>query len=156
MTKTGRPPTCTCGECRKCKHAAYMREWYRRKTPEERQAWYGRRDIERVLAADAARYYGSAARRESSRKRSQEWAEAHPEILREKQRQYRLAYPEKHRAHEIVANALRTGRLTRRPCEVCGEARAEGHHDDYSKPLDVRWLCRAHHMELHRKRKVPA
>lgn len=46
--------------------------------------------------------------------------------------------------------AMRVGRLQKQPCEVCGAARAEAHHDDYSKPLDVRWLCRTHHSAAHR------
>lgn len=45
---------------------------------------------------------------------------------------------------------VRRGKLARQPCEVCGAAKAEAHHDDYSKPLNVRWLCRLHHLELHR------
>jgi hypothetical protein len=32
---------------------------------------------------------------------------------------------------------------------VCGNAATHAHHDDYSKPLEVRWLCRAHHSEHH-------
>jgi len=55
--------------------------------------------------------------------------------------------PEKYRAHTAVGNAIRDGRLKRLPCEVCGEVKAEAHHDDYSKPLDVRWLCFRHHRE---------
>ena len=43
---------------------------------------------------------------------------------------------------------LKRGKLVRQPCEVCG-ADAEMHHDDYSKPLDVRWLCREHHLDHH-------
>jgi hypothetical protein len=39
----------------------------------------------------------------------------------------------------------------RPPCEVCGALSAEAHHKDYSRPLDVVWLCRKHHMELHRR-----
>ena len=34
------------------------------------------------------------------------------------------------------------------PCIVCG-AKADAHHDDYSKPTEVTWLCRKHHMNLH-------
>ena len=57
--------------------------------------------------------------------------------------------PEKRKAHIIVGNALRNGRLNRKPCEVCGATRVHGHHHDYSKPLDVRWLCPIHHKEYH-------
>lgn len=46
--------------------------------------------------------------------------------------------------------AMQTGRLQRQPCEVCGFATVEAHHDDYSRPLDVRWLCRRHHSHAHR------
>ena len=44
---------------------------------------------------------------------------------------------------------LRRGKLERGCCEVCGLPGEEMHHDDYSKPLAVRWLCRKHHVELH-------
>ncbi len=56
--------------------------------------------------------------------------------------------PEKYRARTAVGNALRDGRLQRQPCERCG-AKAQAHHEDYSKPLQVRWLCRLHHDMTH-------
>lgn len=40
--------------------------------------------------------------------------------------------------------------LPKDECEVCGEA-GEKHHDDYDKPLEVKYLCKTHHAELHRK-----
>lgn len=64
-------------------------------------------------------------------------------------RSYCTRNPEKHAAHIAVRNAIRDGRLTRQPCEKCG-AKAEAHHDDYSQPLSVRWLCDFHHKEHHR------
>ena len=40
----------------------------------------------------------------------------------------------------------------KRPCENCGALEVEAHHDDYDKPLEVRWLCRHDHRQLHRER----
>jgi ribosomal protein S27AE len=62
---------------------------------------------------------------------------------------YKKKFPQKYVAHYITRNAIRDGIIERKPCEVCGASKAEAHHDDYSKPLDVRWLCKKHHMEHH-------
>lgn len=59
--------------------------------------------------------------------------------------------PEKKKAHKDVENAIRWKRLVKGPCEVCGAEKVEAHHDDYSRTLDVRWLCRPHHLEHHRR-----
>jgi len=68
-----------------------------------------------------------------------EWRKTHPLTPEQRRRSNARAY----------ANVyLRRGRLKRRPCEVCGR-RAEMHHEDYSRPLDVRWRCRRHHLEQH-------
>lgn len=42
------------------------------------------------------------------------------------------------------------GVLNRRPCEQCGNELSQFHHEDYSKPLEVKHLCRPCHLELHR------
>lgn len=63
---------------------------------------------------------------------------------------WRANHPEKRLAHQAVQTALRNGSLSRMPCEVCGaDNRVHAHHDDYSKPLAVVWLCHSHHMERH-------
>lgn len=48
--------------------------------------------------------------------------------------------------------ALRRGKLIPQPCEKCGSAIVEMHHEDYSKPLDVKWLCKECHVDLHTQR----
>ena len=59
-------------------------------------------------------------------------------------------YPEKREAYSIVLNAIRSNNLTRQPCEKCGATnRISAHHDDYSMPLDVKWLCVPCHTEEH-------
>ena len=64
---------------------------------------------------------------------------------------YRARFPEKYKAHQAVGNAIRSGRLIKpEQCSECGEAGyIEGHHDDYSKPLEVRWLCSPCHHQHH-------
>jgi hypothetical protein len=54
------------------------------------------------------------------------------------------------RAHHIVENEILRKRLTRLPCEKCGTKESvHAHHEDYAKPLDVKWLCVAHHRQHH-------
>lgn len=47
---------------------------------------------------------------------------------------------------------VRRGNLIPKPCEKCGKADAEKHHEDYNKPLEVKWLCRECHVDLHTER----
>ncbi len=68
-------------------------------------------------------------------------------------------YPEKEAARNAVRCALRRGDMVRpEACEVCnaiplkgkdGRSYIHGHHDDYSKPLEVRWLCTECHAKYH-------
>lgn len=73
------------------------------------------------------------------------------EVHRRASKRYQDVHPEKVLAHSLVQRAVRTGKLARQACEICNGPKSEAHHDDYTKPLMVRWLCRQHHMELHRK-----
>ena len=58
--------------------------------------------------------------------------------------------PQKRSAHIAVGNAVRDGRLKKRPCAFCGKASTvEAHHHDYAKPLDVTWLCKPCHRRFH-------
>jgi transcriptional regulator with GAF, ATPase, and Fis domain len=57
-----------------------------------------------------------------------------------------------------VNYALKTGRLVRQPCDVCGAAKVEAHHHngyDLEHALDVQWLCKAHHEVIHPTRNRP-
>ena len=86
--------------------------------------------------AARAEYRKTAAYAESHEAAARKWAEK---------------YPERRKASHIVGNSIRDGRLTPWPvCAVpdcCGKP--EGHHPDYSRPLDVVWLCDAHHKQAH-------
>jgi len=65
-----------------------------------------------------------------------------------------LANAEKRACHVILNNAVRDGRLVKpEACQICAatECRIEGHHYDYARPLDVTWVCRKCHTEIHRQ-----
>lgn len=55
-------------------------------------------------------------------------------------------------AHAVFHKAVRRGVIAPQPCIICGKAKAEGHHENYSRPLEVIWLCKSHHMMRHGKR----
>lgn len=64
-------------------------------------------------------------------------------------KEYRGRYPVKFKCHNILNNAIRDGHIKKMPCEVCASELSHAHHDDYFKPLDVRWLCAPHHQQWH-------
>lgn len=63
---------------------------------------------------------------------------------------------EKIAANYRVFSAIRAGELKRMPCEACGSQRVQAHHDDYEKPLEVRWLCPSCHKRHHIEQKRAA
>lgn len=62
---------------------------------------------------------------------------------------WKVKNPEKVYAQRLLQEAVKKGLIIKKPCEVCDDKKAVGHHDDYFKPLEVRWLCKIHHREQH-------
>lgn len=69
-------------------------------------------------------------------------------LRREVGKKYVGHFPNRKKANTAVANAVRDGRLKKQLCWACGE-KAIAHHPDYDRPLDVVWLCQAHHKQTH-------
>lgn len=57
--------------------------------------------------------------------------------------------PDAYKAHYLVGNAVRDHRLFKEPCLFCGGEKVHAHHRDYTKPLEVIWLCPKCHHRLH-------
>lgn len=68
----------------------------------------------------------------------------------------RTLYPNKQAARLAVRAAIKRGEIVKMPCEICGCVKSQAHHDDYDKPLDVRWLCVPHHNEHHTRERLRA
>ena len=66
------------------------------------------------------------------------------------------------RAQHMVEKAIKKGVLIPQSCEICntkgafkdGRTSVQAHHDDYNKPLEVRWLCQQCHHEWHKTNKA--
>lgn len=78
-------------------------------------------------------------------------------------RRYAALYPEKEKAKWLLNRAILAGQIVRPiVCPRCksgdrardGRSLIQAHHDDYSKPLEVRWLCIQCHADLHRALKA--
>ena len=86
---------------------------------------------------------------EIDRRRNQKPARKRARV--EHSRRARSRAPDKYKARTALNNALRDGRINKPECcTVCSSTeRVEAHHDDYSKPLDVKWFCRSCHFRHH-------
>lgn len=104
---------------------------------------------DRVLAR--INYAKTEAGIESMDRSRKKWTANNRGKIYERTKLYRENNPKKYTAHAKVAYEIKCGNLTRRPCEVCKKEPTHAHHDDYDKPLDIRWLCSAHHSEWHVK-----
>ncbi|TPJ85552.1 hypothetical protein FJ434_16505 [Mesorhizobium sp. B2-5-13] len=67
------------------------------------------------------------------------------------QDKWRAANPLAIWAHAALRSAINRGLIQKEPCEVCGASEVDGHHEDYGKPMEVRWLCRLHHKGEHKR-----
>lgn len=128
--------------CRKCGETKPLSAFHR--NAEMRDGHYHEcKDCKRARAK--SRYLDNIdEQREYNRTRYQR----NPQWYKDRQRESCAREPEKHRARVALNRAVMDGKISKQPCH-CGEPKAQAHHDDYSKPLDVRWLCVKHHNEAH-------
>jgi hypothetical protein len=138
--------------CSRCKHEQPSENFYREKKSKGGLSYECR---ECRKAASAAWQQENP---EKAIARTQRWRDKHPEKVKAAKpaqlKRYREKYPEKVKAQAIVRDAVHNGRLDKPDhCEDCGKKlprrRIHGHHKDYSKPLEVEWLCAPCHSKRH-------
>ena len=137
--------------CRQCGERKELAEYYRRSATAD--GYFGKCKV--CVSLDAK------ARRQDPRCRDRllaqdieahrRWRKANPEEAANRVREYRLANREKKRAWNMVANYLENPGA----CSQCNSTgHIHAHHDDYTKPLEVRWLCVACHSQHHNQRET--
>ena len=157
--------------CKSC-IAKRMAEWYKKnseKYKEYRRAYWQKLKVDPKHIEYRRAYFREYAKRNKDnpdyKKRKTEIYKRHRAKNLDRRNAYNHEYYAKHGSkatkqqtvsHYLVAKAIREGVLIRADrCECCREyIKTEGHHDDYSKPLVVRWLCRPCHRFQHLKAKI--
>ncbi len=103
---------------------------------------------------------GGKARPEVIREASRRYYEKNREAIRAKRNAMARESPRvkdrttiEERARSKLRNAVWAGKIVKpTECEGCqSEGPLHGHHTDYSRPLDVQWLCSACHGRAHAK-----
>ena len=77
------------------------------------------------------------------------YASKYKEKTAVRKKRYRSVNKHKSTAHYLVSCALTTGELVKLPCHICDDPHSQAHHEDYTKPLEVMWLCQTHHSRRH-------
>ena len=114
----------------------------------ERQRRYVERHPQRT-AENSQRYRDNHPERDANNGRR--YRSKHPDRVLDQIRTYRKNNPEKYAATTALNHAIERHGMVKGVCEVCGTTvNVQGHHPDYSKPLEVVWLCAKHHQEVHR------
>lgn len=115
----------------------------------------------RFLAAAKARYLKNgdklrAATRAHYRKNKEAclaytagWVASNKDKRRAILRKYNANNKEKLKAREVFNNSIQY-KTVKKVCTICGKGRAQAHHSDYSKPLEIIWFCTKHHSAWHR------
>ncbi len=85
--------------------------------------------------------------RKYNKKYNKQWRKENG--VEESIKSYKHRKPEIAKVHKKLQNAVYTGKIIKSPCVVCKSKKSQGHHPDYSKPLEVIWLCALHHKHVH-------
>ena len=89
---------------------------------------------------------------EGYREHDRRYYSLHKDEIKRKRKSYGQSNVLKTRARWSLKQAVYAGLIKRGVCVVCGKLETDAHHKDYSKPYDVVWLCRKHHMRVEHRR----
>ena len=142
--------------CKTCKQLLSVENFYSHKAMKDgrlnickdcTRKRVGKHRIENIKTIQAYdRKRGKTKQRRDAVKKYQEENRA---MLNEFKCAWRLANKHKVKAQNKARVAWLKGLIQKNPCEVCGAIKVEGHHPNYDEPLNVIWLCKKHHAELH-------
>jgi hypothetical protein len=149
----------SCRECKNKRNKELYNDKLRKarkdkKTPEyhrEKRKNYLAKNREKVAEQRRNLYHRN---RDRELERQVKWREGNPDKWKNSYKLSKEKYIEKYKARKFLNYAIEYKLITKpNLCERCGiEENLDGHHEDYSKPLEVLWVCKKCHGLLHRKK----
>lgn len=146
-------------KCKKCNKNLAVSSYYKHRQmangilnicktcTKKRVSKHRRKNIERIRAYDRSR----GNRQDASYRKY--YYQKNKEISKMSKLKYIIENPEKRSAHNIVTKYILNGSIkkpTNCSTKGCSKKKIQAHHDDYSKPLDIMWLCTSCHGLRHR------
>ncbi len=162
--------------CNRCKEEKAFKDFYKNTFTKTGKSTHCKECIKEKMRV----YYGAnkeascatknawyAKNKESARKKIYAWKAQNPKYMvhwhaqnREKHaknvKAWRARHPHYVECHKEYNLAIRSGMLIKpENCMLCNkEGKVEGHHHNYSKPLDVVWVCTKCHRDIHAKHRL--
>ena len=143
--------------CSTCKASKPLTEFYRSggflSSCKECKRAYARANrakrVDYYRQFDRDRHANNQSRRDYDHAQSRQWRKDNPKRHAQLTAEWRLRNPEKYQAHIILNNAKNSGKISPMSCAHCDNPKTDAHHHDYSRPLDVTWLCHRCHAQRH-------
>lgn len=144
--------------CRKCGVEKDSSNFYTSKTNNDGLCSYCKKCQIANVTKSFKKFYNTDKYKERIKKYGNKYDKIfklkHKEEIKEKRKIYKINNPEKIKARQKVLNSVYKKKIFRQPCCVCGNPKVEGHHEDYGKPLEIIWVCKKHHIEIHQKNRL--
>ena len=137
------------GWCKKCRSVDSKKRAYRNRHIDKKKRKENRAVNGDKIRSDERRY------RKENRDRMREYDRSRYGARKARVRMVNSGWQKDHpierRARDAVKIAMSKGDIIRpNACSMCGEScKPDAHHHDYSRQLDVTWLCRSCHRMEH-------
>lgn len=135
--------------CSKCGMTKTIDNFYKNTKLGDGYAYYCKECSRKLDIPRGKKYFQE--NKEKVQARHLEWNRNNKEKVKEYVKKSQKKHPERQMARVMLNNALKSGIITKKTCEICGsDKNIHAHHENYYKPLEVTWLCAQCHTNKHR------
>lgn len=145
---------CECSNCKKCKNRIYYRE-YRLRNPEKQKEKNKKQAEKRKITNYQKEYLKNNPQiRKKIAENRKLYVKENLDKIKQYVKRHQLKNRDKYLARQHLRRQVLRGKILKpKNCEKCGlvKERIEGHHTDYTRKLEVIWLCKECHQNEHKR-----